>query len=145
VLGRQLGENVGCSTQGDHLIVSHSLMFRLPLPGTGGRFCPDPSGPCQPGGPGSAGLIPSFPNHPGWPIPTWPAGWLARGQTAELREKLCLEVLFENQGRLQLQRLESLLAVGRKYEANPTCLPGWSSRDAPAAGPRGAACANGCC
>jgi len=35
---------------------------------------------------------------------------LLAGDTAEMREKL-LEVLFDRQGRLQLQRLESLLAV----------------------------------
>jgi hypothetical protein len=35
---------------------------------------------------------------------------LLAGDTAEMREKL-LEVLFDREGRLQLQRLESLLAV----------------------------------
>jgi hypothetical protein len=35
---------------------------------------------------------------------------LLAGDTAEMREKL-LEVLFDRDGRLQLQRLESLLAV----------------------------------
>jgi len=47
---------------------------------------------------------------------------LLAGDTAELREKL-LEVLFDNQGRLQLQRLESLLAVVEQDEANADLLP----------------------
>jgi predicted unusual protein kinase regulating ubiquinone biosynthesis (AarF/ABC1/UbiB family) len=47
---------------------------------------------------------------------------LLAGDTAELREKL-LEVLFDRQGRLQLQRLESLLAVVEQDEANPDLLP----------------------
>ena len=40
---------------------------------------------------------------------------LLAGDTAEMREKL-LEVLFDGEGRLQLQRLESLLAVVEKSE-----------------------------
>ena len=38
------------------------------------------------------------------------------GDTAEMREKL-LEVLFDSEGRLQLQRLESLLAVVENDES----------------------------
>jgi predicted unusual protein kinase regulating ubiquinone biosynthesis (AarF/ABC1/UbiB family) len=41
---------------------------------------------------------------------------LLAGDTAEMREKL-LEVLFDSQGRLQLQRLESLLAVVENDES----------------------------
>ncbi len=47
---------------------------------------------------------------------------LLAGDTAELREKL-LEVLFDPRGRLQLQRLESLLAVVEQDEANADLLP----------------------
>ena len=41
---------------------------------------------------------------------------LLAGDTAEMREKL-LEVLFDRDGRLQLQRLESLLAVVENDES----------------------------
>jgi len=42
---------------------------------------------------------------------------LLAGDTAEMREKL-LEVLFDGEGRLQLQRLESLLAVVENDETS---------------------------
>ncbi len=47
---------------------------------------------------------------------------LLAGDTAELREKL-LEVLFDRQGHLQLERLESLLGVVEQDDANPDLLP----------------------
>jgi predicted unusual protein kinase regulating ubiquinone biosynthesis (AarF/ABC1/UbiB family) len=47
---------------------------------------------------------------------------LLAGDTSELREKL-LEVLFDASGRLQLERLESLLAVVEQDDANPDLLP----------------------
>lgn len=47
---------------------------------------------------------------------------LLAGDTAELREKL-LEVLFDRQGHLQLERLESLLGVVEHDDANPDLLP----------------------
>ncbi|MCT0247364.1 AarF/ABC1/UbiB kinase family protein [Synechococcus sp. CS-205] len=47
---------------------------------------------------------------------------LLAGDTAELREKL-LEVLFDRQGHLQLERLESLLGVVEQDQANPDLLP----------------------
>lgn len=47
---------------------------------------------------------------------------LLAGDTSELREKL-LEVLFDANGRLQLERLESLLAVVEQDDANPNLLP----------------------
>ncbi|WP_261356236.1 AarF/ABC1/UbiB kinase family protein [Synechococcus sp. ATX 2A4] len=47
---------------------------------------------------------------------------LLAGDTSELREKL-LEVLFDASGRLQLERLESLLAVVEQDDANPNLLP----------------------
>ena len=47
---------------------------------------------------------------------------LLAGDTAELREKL-LEVLFDPQGRLRLERLENLLAVAESDAAGPDLLP----------------------
>jgi len=49
---------------------------------------------------------------------------LLAGDTAEMREKL-LEVLFDREGRLQLERLESLLAVVENDEGSvgPELLP----------------------
>ncbi|MCP9773180.1 AarF/ABC1/UbiB kinase family protein [Synechococcus sp. Tobar12-5m-g] len=47
---------------------------------------------------------------------------LLAGDTEELREKL-LEVLFDRQGRLQLERLENLLGVVEQDEANADLLP----------------------
>ena len=47
---------------------------------------------------------------------------LLAGDTAEMREKL-LEVIFDREGRLQLQRLENLLAVVEGDEAGADLLP----------------------
>jgi predicted unusual protein kinase regulating ubiquinone biosynthesis (AarF/ABC1/UbiB family) len=47
---------------------------------------------------------------------------LLAGDTAELREKL-LEVLFDPEGRLRLERLENLLAVAESDAAGPDLLP----------------------
>ena len=47
---------------------------------------------------------------------------LLAGDTSEMREKL-LEVLFDRHGRLQLERLENLLAVVENDSTNPDLLP----------------------
>ena len=47
---------------------------------------------------------------------------LLAGDTSERREKL-LEVLFDSQGRLQLERLENLLAVVENDSTSPDLLP----------------------
>ena len=47
---------------------------------------------------------------------------LLAGDTAEMREKL-LEVLFDPQGRLRVERLESLLAVVEGEGPGPELLP----------------------
>ncbi len=47
---------------------------------------------------------------------------LLAGDTAELRDKL-LEVLFDAEGRLRLERLENLLAVAESDAAGPDVLP----------------------
>ena len=47
---------------------------------------------------------------------------LLAGDTAEMREKL-LDVLFDRHGRLQIERLENLLAVVGKDDSSPDLLP----------------------
>jgi len=47
---------------------------------------------------------------------------LLAGDTAEMRDKL-LDVLFDRHGRLQIERLENLLAVVGKDDSSPDLLP----------------------
>jgi len=47
---------------------------------------------------------------------------LLAGDTAEMRDKL-LDVLFDRHGRIQIERLENLLAVVGKDDSSPDLLP----------------------
>jgi predicted unusual protein kinase regulating ubiquinone biosynthesis (AarF/ABC1/UbiB family) len=118
VLGGALGDSVGSFNFKAITDRFSELMYAYPFPGTG-PLCPDHPGGGESGGPGPQARSQFRIIGIAYP---YVARRLLAGDTAEMREKL-LEVLFDRHGRLQIERLENLLAVVEKDDSSPDLLP----------------------